>query len=351
MTVTASTYLGLKIIEDLSEEDLWGPHTNDNWRRVEECIRGAATYTVQTGVSEYTLPEQNYTGGAAHKPIILISGSQDTDLDLIVPTKPQRWAVMNATTDGGGGPYTVTIKTSLGTGVTLGHGEKADVFCDGTNVEGLFVPGDIMHGSNNLSEIVDASAAVDNLGLTGALLSSNNLSDIGDAATARGNLEIDSTLIGTLLPNSGVVAGTYNGITFDDKGRATAAQQVEAGILLYESAYSSVALNTVYTYDHGLGGAPNLSFIIWLRCNVADTGFQVGEEVPLSNDLNINTFQTSSLDLRRTTPMCWLPNSTQIKIRTPPSIWNIFNPTGGQYGNINTSRWSIRMACSRLIIS
>lgn len=347
MTVTASANLRLKIITDYTEEDLWGGHTNDNLNRIDEAIRGITTYAVQTGVSEYTVPEQDYTGGGAHKPIIKITGAQDTDLDVILPAKPQVWAIINATTDGGGGPYDITFKTAAGTGSTFTHGQRGLIAGDGTNIEGIIAPGNFLSSANNLSDLTDVSAAQNNLQLNGALIDSNNLGDVGSAATARGNLGIDSSLINSLLPTSGVIAGTYSGITVNTKGIVTAATAVTPTFLKYESSYASIALATVYTFTHGLGGRPNFNFIIWLKCIVTEGGFAVGDEIPLSVCHDTNVIDQASFFRARTQPMLWLPNDTQVKIRTPTSRWHIGQASGGEYVNMTPANWQMKLSASR----
>lgn len=344
MTVTASQNLRLKIISDYSEEDLWGGHTNDNLNRIDEAIRGVATYAVQTGVSEYTLPEQDYTGGSAHKPIIKITGAQDTNLDVILPARPQGWIVINNSSDGGGGPYEITFKTASGNGVAFGHGDRGLVAGDGTDVIGIISPGSFLRASNNLSDIENISTAQSNLQLSGALIDSNNLNDVASAATARANLEINASLIESLLQPTGVVVGTYNGITFDAKGRATAANSIQPVFTMYESAYASIQLNSVYTYTHGLSDIPNFNFIIWLNCIVADGGYAVGEKIPLAVSPNTIVIEHT---IYHSQPKLWLPNTTQIKIRTPNSFWHLGQPSGGEQISMTPSRWQMKVSASR----
>lgn len=347
MTVAASTNLRLKIITDYTEEDLWGGHTNDNLNRIDQAIRGIATYAVQTGVSEYTVPEQDYTGGDAHKPIIKITGAQDTDLDVILPARPQVWAIINASTDGGGGPYTVRFKTASGNGPTFAHGQRGLIAGDGTNIDGIIAPGNFLSAANNLSDLASVSQAQSNLQLSGALINSNNLNDVASVSAARTSLGINTALIDSLLGASGVVPGNYNGFTVDAKGRITAATTITPTFLKYESSYASIALASVYTYTHGLGGRPNFNFIIWLKCIVAEGGFAAGDEIPLSVCHDTNVVDQASFFRARTQPMLWLPNDTQVKIRTPTSRWHIGQANGGEYLNLTPSNWQMKLSASR----
>jgi hypothetical protein len=62
---------------------------------------------------------------------LLLSGALTADIAVVVPTTSQRhWVVDNRTS----GAYTLTVKTSSGSGVAVPQGLRATVFCDGTSV-------------------------------------------------------------------------------------------------------------------------------------------------------------------------------------------------------------------------
>lgn len=351
MPVSPSTFLGLKVPDNMTEDDLWAIHLNDNWERISECIRGLATYTVSSGVSEYTLVDTDYTGGEAHKPVLVIDGAQDVNLTITLPSKPQTWAVSNRTSNAGGGPYTVTLKTAVGTGPSLRHGERSVIACDGIDVEAMVRTGDFLLSANNLNDVSNAVTAVANLGIPNPLLRASNLGDVADAATSRTNLGINSSLIGTLLPNTGVQAGTYNGFGVDSKGRITSAQNVTPSIQLYESSYTSVGKNQIYTYNHGLASKPNLNFIIWMKCISNDASFTQDQEVPLGNSTDTQWISQTPPIRTMNIPFLWLPNNTQIKVKTPPANWYMPQPTtGGEYVAIDPTKWHMKVAVSRVSI-
>ena len=60
-------------------------------------------------------------------------GTITGNMDIIVPGTIQQYWVGNDT-DLASAPYTITIKTAAGTGVTLANNSRAIMFCDGTNV-------------------------------------------------------------------------------------------------------------------------------------------------------------------------------------------------------------------------
>lgn len=62
--------------------------------------------------------------------IIEASGALTANINLVVPTIDKQWTVANLTS----GAYTLTVKTAGGTGIAIGQGKRAIVYCDGTNV-------------------------------------------------------------------------------------------------------------------------------------------------------------------------------------------------------------------------
>lgn len=62
--------------------------------------------------------------------IIVLTGALTGSINVIVPNAARRWIVRNSTT----GAYTVTFKTTGGTGVTVYRGANHVLFSDGTNV-------------------------------------------------------------------------------------------------------------------------------------------------------------------------------------------------------------------------
>jgi len=64
-------------------------------------------------------------------PILTFSGTLTAGRNVILPTTPKGiWCVTNSTTGG----FSVTIKTSAGTGIAVASGKTAFVRTDGTNV-------------------------------------------------------------------------------------------------------------------------------------------------------------------------------------------------------------------------
>jgi hypothetical protein len=84
------------------------------------------------GISAVTMTGSNVTLTSlqAGKPIIAITGTLSGNLNLVFPNTVQQWLVVNGTT----GAYTITAKTSAGTGVVVTQGAVTAVYGDGTNI-------------------------------------------------------------------------------------------------------------------------------------------------------------------------------------------------------------------------
>jgi hypothetical protein len=70
------------------------------------------------------------TAAQTRNAILNFTGLLTASINIIVPDGPQIWLVSNNTT----GAYTLTVKTSAGTGVVVAQAYSAVLFADGTNV-------------------------------------------------------------------------------------------------------------------------------------------------------------------------------------------------------------------------
>lgn len=109
--------------------------------------------------SPYTL-----TGAELNRISYQFSGTLTGNMQIIVPATVQQYWVDNNTT----GPYTLTVKTLAGTGVTVIQGSRQILYCNGTNVVaadtgGIAVPISVAQGGTGATT---ANAALVNLGGT-----------------------------------------------------------------------------------------------------------------------------------------------------------------------------------------
>lgn len=121
----------------------------------------AFDYTVIAvpGSGNYTL-----TGTELNRVAYRFTGLLTGNRNIIVPATVQQYWVDNRTT----GSYTFTIKTSGGLGVSVASGQRAILYCDGTDVldadtAGISIPLDVSQGGTGATS---AGAALINLGGT-----------------------------------------------------------------------------------------------------------------------------------------------------------------------------------------
>ena len=134
MPSSYSNLLGLELINTGEQAGNWGNSTNNNLGTLlEQAIAGYTSVTI-SGTS-YTLATTPAGSAYAARSMFLnLQGTLSATCSVLCPSTSKLYFVKNATTGG----QSIIFKTSAGTGVTIGNGSTALVFCDGTNVvEGI----------------------------------------------------------------------------------------------------------------------------------------------------------------------------------------------------------------------
>jgi hypothetical protein len=96
---------------------------NNAFDAFDKAVAGALSQAI-------TSADVTLTDDQGRNAIITLTGTLTGNRNLIVPTRTKLYLVHNNTS----GAFTVTVKTAAGTGVVVPQGEKAFVYCDGTNV-------------------------------------------------------------------------------------------------------------------------------------------------------------------------------------------------------------------------
>lgn len=135
MPSTYSPSLRLELMGAGDQAGNWGNTTNTNLGSlIEQAITGVGNITMLDATT--TLVTGTGTVDQARNAVLVLGGSLTANRDLIVPSVNKFYAVRNATSGG----YSVVVKTSAGTGVTLANGFTQLMYCDGTNVVLASVP-------------------------------------------------------------------------------------------------------------------------------------------------------------------------------------------------------------------
>lgn len=178
-----STYTASKNFEKQGtgdNENTWGIALNTVLDNIDTAIAGRLSKSV-AGSSNVTL-----TTAEARNMIHEYTGALTGNISVIVPTASGLYFVYNNTS----GSYTLTVKTSAGTGIAVTQGQRAILACDGTNV--VTVQGAPADGS-----ITAASESDDDW----ASVASAGTCDVG--ASSSRNVLITGTTTITSLGNSG----------------------------------------------------------------------------------------------------------------------------------------------------
>ena len=150
-TFTAQLRLATPATGELS--GTWGDVVNASvTTMVEQAISGKAT--VAMADANQTMTVANGATDQSRCMMIECTGAMTANRNVVCPTSSKLYIVNNLTTGG----FSVVIKTTSGTGITVPSGATTLVYCDGTNV----VIGENLVGgiklSGTLSGLVIASA-------------------------------------------------------------------------------------------------------------------------------------------------------------------------------------------------
>ena len=127
MASTFSDRLRFELQTTGENDSTWGTQLNAAISRIDDSIAGIAAIATTGGST--TLTSNNGTADESRMAMIKVTGVLVSNATLTIPAETKTYVVWNATT----GAYTVTIKTSAGTGVVVAQGKKAFIFCDATD--------------------------------------------------------------------------------------------------------------------------------------------------------------------------------------------------------------------------
>ena len=134
MASTYSSTLRIELIGDGDQSGIWGQTTNNNLGTLlEQAITGVVTITMVD--ANYTLTNYNGVSDEARNAVIIATGTNSAQRDIIAPLVEKIYTVKNSTIGG----YAIRIIGSSGTGITIPNGVTTSVFCDGSNFYSLQV--------------------------------------------------------------------------------------------------------------------------------------------------------------------------------------------------------------------
>lgn len=211
MASTATTTLRIEKPAAGEKTGLWDAIANLNAEILEAAIHGTTSVSTTGGTT--TLTDVDFTNDQAKKGVIYVSGALVSNAIVVIPNTSRRHTVINATT----GSFTVSVKTSSGSAVTVPQGCAAHLYCNGSNVITYIAPITVTAtGAPNSSTGAVASSV--SVTPTGNLSSSNaqaalaelqgDIDDINTALAQKQGLDTDLTAIAALSNAKGnIIAG------------------------------------------------------------------------------------------------------------------------------------------------
>jgi hypothetical protein len=241
MASTYSTSLKLTLMGDGDQAGLWGQTTNTNLGTLlEQAITGVTSITMSD--ANYTLTSFNGITDEARNAVLVVTGTNNAQRDLIPPVVKKLYTVVNNTTGG----YAIRVIGATGTGVLIPNGATCLVYCDGTNFvngfsgsAGSFSIGGDLTVSGNATVVGSLSA---NFAGNGAAITNINASNITSgtlsntrttAATANGA----STIV--LRDSNGSFAG--NVVTGSSFATTNFSIKEVGGVLVFQYGGSNIA--------------------------------------------------------------------------------------------------------------
>ena len=126
----ASYTTSLKLTLPADGDTNWGTVVNNGITSlVDSSVAGTAS-VAHDNTANYTLTSVNGTADEARKMFLNITGTLTADRNVVCPTVSKLYFITNSTTGG----FSVTLKTTAGTGISVPNGRSVALYCDATNV-------------------------------------------------------------------------------------------------------------------------------------------------------------------------------------------------------------------------
>lgn len=293
MPSTYSTNLKIELIATGEQSGTWGATTNTNLGSLlEEAIAGYVTQAVTDGAATVlTIPNGTSSNGRNY--VIELTGALTANRTVEVPAVDKPYIFFNNTTGG----FSVTVKVSGQTGVTIANGKRAIVYTNSIDVIEVANAPVTEAGTQTLTNKTLTSPALSG----NVVLTSNSSSDAfritqtgaGNALVVEDSANPDATPfvvdangrvgVGNSLPGQPI------DITGGDFGqriaRFVANTLLGAGIDLRKSASATVGTNTILANGELIGrvlfsGADGTTFVPAATVDAAVDGTPGTNDMP-----------------------------------------------------------------------
>jgi hypothetical protein len=126
----ASYTTSLKLTLPADGDTNWGTVVNTGITALVDASVAATATVAHDNTANYTLTSLNGTADEARKMFLNITGTLTADRNVVCPTASKLYFITNSTTGG----FSVTLKTSAGTGILVPNGRSVTLYCNATDV-------------------------------------------------------------------------------------------------------------------------------------------------------------------------------------------------------------------------
>tara|TARA_R110002050_G_scaffold245100_1_gene382665 strand:+ start:93 stop:803 length:711 start_codon:yes stop_codon:yes gene_type:complete len=137
MASSFSTSLKFEKMTTGEKAGLWGTVTNTNLDIIEQAVGGYVALSLASGNQTPAISDGSASDG--RNKVIKLTGTLTANRSLIFPDSTEKTYIVIDGTTRTTNHYTITIKTTSGTGLTMPVGATMLVIVDGTNVVNGFV--------------------------------------------------------------------------------------------------------------------------------------------------------------------------------------------------------------------
>jgi hypothetical protein len=217
MANTTSASLKLTVQQTGENSGTWGQFTNTNLLILEQAI-GGYTGVALNATTGATLTFSNGALSNGKDQVIRLTGTITSNVNVVIPDGVEKtYIVENATS----GAFTVTFKTSSGTGATWSTTDKGYkiIYSDGTNIVDVTADlGDITAGNVTAGNISVGTIASGAITATGNIIpGADDTYDLGTSTAVWQNLYTGDLHLSNQAKNQGnIVDGTKGNWTLQE---------------------------------------------------------------------------------------------------------------------------------------
>ena len=194
MPSSYSTDLKLELMVTGEASNTWGDKTNSNWNLIQQAVAGYQSLALTSTTT--TLVMTNATISNARNMVLELTGTLSGNSTVNLPDGIEKFYVVKDSVTHSG--YTLTFKTTSGSGFTTENGKAYLAYSDGTNMNGVSL--------TNLGGTI-GTAQIDDNAITTAKISANQITTAKIASGAITSALITSDAVTTdKIANDAVTA-------------------------------------------------------------------------------------------------------------------------------------------------